>query len=74
MNKQAAPTPKELLTINFAVPEDLILVITDAEAEAAHADLTAARGRGETPDGPTMIALLIAARNALESQVIYTKK
>lgn len=71
MNKSTAATHKELLAINFAIPEDQTLMITDAEAEAAHADLMAARGRGETPDGPTMITLLIAARNALESQVIY---
>lgn len=65
------PTHKELLNLNFAVPDDLTARITDAEAATAHADLTADRAAGRSSDAAATISVLIAARNALESQVIY---
>jgi hypothetical protein len=66
-------TAKELLAHEFAVPEDTLIRITNAEAAAAHADLTAARNEGRSPDAAATLAVLIAARNALESQVIYAR-
>jgi hypothetical protein len=66
-----SPTAKELLALEFAVPETTLIRITAAEAAAAHSDLTAARAAGQNPDAEATISVLVAARNALESQVIH---
>lgn len=68
----APPTPKELLALDFQANEDLTANITHEEARIFHAELTLARSRGENPDANATIAVLLAARSALETELIYS--
>jgi hypothetical protein len=68
----AQPTPKELLALDFQVGEDITANITHAEAKTFHAELALARSRGENPDANATIAVLMAARSALETELIYS--
>lgn len=66
-------TSKELLQAKFDAPEDLLARITTSEADTALADLSAAAAEGRTVDAAATISVLTAARDALQSEVIYAR-
>jgi len=66
-------TSKELLQAKFSAPEELLATITTSEADAALTDLSAASAAGRAVDASATISVLVAARNAMQSEVIYAR-
>lgn len=71
---RTSPTSKELLQLTFGAPDNLIASITNDEAAAVHADLTAAQAQGREVDAAATISVLMAARDAMQGEVIYAAR